>query len=88
MTDESMKICSTCSCEFSLSDEGGLEGYFGILPMSFCPTCLCCMEDMCDQLRPSLSEQVWTLSRECAVEEEKTLIDASLILKRLNNENI
>lgn len=43
--------CSVCSCEFSLDDEGGTEGYFGILPVAFCPTCLCCMEDMCEQLR-------------------------------------
>ena len=51
MTDESIRKCSTCSCEFSLDNEGGIEGYFGILPMSFCPTCLSCMEDMCNQLR-------------------------------------
>jgi len=46
-----MTECSVCSCEFSLDDEGGTEGYFGILPVAFCPTCLCCMEDMCEQLR-------------------------------------
>jgi hypothetical protein len=45
------------------------------------------MEDMCDQLRMPLDEQIWELSRECAVEEEKILIEASLILKRMKNEN-
>lgn len=79
--------CSTCSCDFSLENEGGIDGYFGILPMSFCPTCFACMEDMCDQLRMPLDEQIWELSRECAVEEEKILIEASLILKRMKNEN-
>jgi hypothetical protein len=42
--------CSVCSCEFT-EDEGGTIGYFGILPVAFCPTCLCCMEDMCSQFR-------------------------------------
>ena len=39
---------------------------------------------LCDQIKPSLAQQVWELSRECAVDEEKTLIEASLILQRLN----
>jgi hypothetical protein len=83
MTDESMRKCSTCSCEFSLDGEGGIDGYFGILPMAFCPTCLCCMEDMCEQLRPSLSEQVFELSRECPKEHETILMQASAIIEGL-----
>jgi hypothetical protein len=42
--------CNVCSREFSLDGEGGIKGDFGILPVAFCPTCLCCMQDMCDQL--------------------------------------
>jgi hypothetical protein len=42
--------CNVCSYEFSLEDEGGIKGDFGILPVAFCPTCLSCMQDMCDQL--------------------------------------
>lgn len=49
--------CNVCSCEFSLEDEGGIQGYFGILDVSFCPTCLCCMQDMCDQLREGLDDE-------------------------------
>jgi len=45
-----MTKCSICSCEFSLEDEGGIAGEFDILPVQFCPTCLCCMLDMADQL--------------------------------------
>lgn len=78
--------CSTCQCEFDLEGEGGIDGYFGILPMSFCPTCLSSIEDMCDQLRMPLDEQVFELSRECAVEDEKILIEASIILKRMNDD--
>lgn len=43
--------CNVCSCDFSLDGEGGIDGYFGILYVAFCPTCFACMEDMCDQLR-------------------------------------
>lgn len=45
-----MSQCSTCSVEFSLEDEGGVEGNFGILPVAFCPTCLCSCIDMVHQL--------------------------------------
>ena len=46
-----MTECSTCSCEFSLEDEGGIAGNFGILPVAFCPTCLSSVFDMVDQLK-------------------------------------
>ena len=41
--------CSTCECVYT-DDEGGIEGDFGILPMSFCPTCLSSICDMANQL--------------------------------------
>jgi hypothetical protein len=41
--------CSVCSCEFT-DDEGGINGYIGILPASFCPTCLSGVIDMVEQL--------------------------------------
>lgn len=50
MTEETNK-CTACSCDFS-DDEGGIHGDFGILPMSFCPTCLSCIFDMAEQLNP------------------------------------
>ena len=46
-----VKVCSVCQCEFSLDDEGGVEGEFGIIPVAFCPTCLSSCENMCEQLR-------------------------------------
>jgi len=51
MIEEETHKCTTCSCEYA-DDEGGIQGNFGILPMSFCPTCLSCMCDMADQLNP------------------------------------
>ena len=41
--------CTACSCEYT-DDEGGIQGDFGMLPMSFCPTCLSCICDMAEQL--------------------------------------
>jgi hypothetical protein len=40
--------CNVCSCEFT-EDEGGVLGYFGILPVAFCPTCYSSMYDMVQQ---------------------------------------
>jgi hypothetical protein len=40
--------CSVCSCDYT-DDEGGIQGYFGMLPVSFCPTCFSCMCDMAAQ---------------------------------------
>ena len=39
-------ICTVCACDFSIESEGGVDGYFGILPVHFCPDCfssMCCM---------------------------------------------
>jgi len=41
--------CSICSCIYTES-EGGIEGQFGILPVSFCPTCYASTVDMVKQL--------------------------------------
>jgi hypothetical protein len=40
--------CNVCSCEFA-EDEGGVLGYFGILPVAFCPNCYSSMVDMVTQ---------------------------------------
>jgi hypothetical protein len=40
--------CSVCSCDYT-DDEGGVQGHFGMLPVSFCPTCFSCMCDMASQ---------------------------------------
>ena len=45
-----MDKCNICHCEFSMEDEGGINGYFGIIPVTFCPTCLSSMMDMAKQL--------------------------------------
>jgi len=34
-----LRECSICGGPFDLDKEGGNEGYIGILPVAFCPTC-------------------------------------------------
>ena len=41
--------CSICQCDFT-DDEGGIQGYIGILPVAFCPTCYAGIFDMVEQL--------------------------------------
>jgi uncharacterized protein (DUF697 family) len=48
--------CSTCSVDFSLESEGGIAGNFGIIPIAFCPTCLCSAIDMVHQLEEAYGQ--------------------------------
>jgi len=48
--------CSTCSVDFSLEEEGGIKGNFGIIPVAFCPTCLCSAIDMVHQLEEAYGQ--------------------------------
>ena len=41
--------CNVCQCDFT-DDEGGIQGYLGILPVAFCPTCFAGLCDMVEQL--------------------------------------
>ena len=41
--------CNVCQGDFT-DDEGGIQGYFGILPVAFCPTCYASMCDMVGQI--------------------------------------
>ena len=49
--------CTVCSTPFSLQDEGGIAGYFGIIAVEFCPTCLSCMMDMAGQLNSEFDDE-------------------------------
>lgn len=42
--------CNVCGSDFDLNDEGGTSGYFGAIPVNFCPWCLSCMIDMVQQM--------------------------------------
>ena len=36
---ETKYICSICACDFDM-EEGGVDGYFSINPVTFCAQCL------------------------------------------------
>ena len=61
--------CNVCQCDFT-DDEGGIQGYFGILPVAFCPTCYA---SMCDMVGP-IDDREW----EGLTDEDKNeiLVDA------------
>lgn len=42
-------VCNVCQCDFT-DDEGGIQGYLGILPVAFCPTCFAGLCDMVEQM--------------------------------------
>ena len=46
---ESSMDCSVCGNDFDIDSEGGVDGHFGMLAVSFCPTCYACMCDMADR---------------------------------------
>jgi len=46
---EPSKECSLCSSDYD-PEEGGVQGYFGIVPVTFCTWCLNSIRDMCEQM--------------------------------------
>ena len=93
MIEEEMHKCTACSCEYT-DAEGGIQGNFGILLMSFCPTCLSCMCDMADQLNPrewvGLTDDEMKAIAEWQLSAHRPLIDVikavEQALKEKNNE--
>ena len=54
--------CNVCQCDFT-DDEGGIQGYLGILPVAFCPTCFAGLCDMVEQMNDrdweGLTDKEW-----------------------------
>lgn len=50
ITANELTQCTVCSVEFDDSTPADLTGYFGMIPVAFCTTCMCCMTDMVQQL--------------------------------------
>jgi len=49
--------CSICKSEFSIEEEGGTAGYFGMILASFCPFCLSSIVHMVEQLKGDYGEE-------------------------------
>ena len=46
---EPKDCCSICDSEYN-DDEGGIQGYFGMMPVTFCVWCFTSMVDMVHQM--------------------------------------
>ena len=46
---ERKEVCSICGGEYD-EDYGGIQGYFGIIPVTFCEWCVPNMIDMVEQI--------------------------------------
>ena len=42
-------VCSICAADFDM-EEGGIDGYFGISPVTFCVWCLSSLAAMADDM--------------------------------------
>ena len=42
-------VCSICGCDYD-DEEGGVQGHFGICPVTFCAWCLSSVVDMVEQM--------------------------------------
>ena len=47
--NENMRRCTCCTGNFDIEAEGGAEGFIGILPVTFCPTCKSGIMDFAEQ---------------------------------------
>jgi len=47
--DTDVYECTICKGPFNIETEGGVTGEIGILPVSFCPTCITGVLDFAEQ---------------------------------------
>ena len=50
--DDGERTCTICNGPFNLDTEGGVEGFIGMLPVQFCPTCKAGIFDFVEQNSP------------------------------------
>ena len=92
--------CSTCHCEFDIDTEGGTsgeldpsdgnDGNFGMIPVSFCPTCLCCLLDMAKLYFTDEDEEpnLEFVTIAALIEEMEKRCDTLLIAARVPGDNV
>jgi hypothetical protein len=44
------RVCSICQADFSIENEGGQEGFIGMIPVAFCPYCVTGIIEFAEQL--------------------------------------
>jgi hypothetical protein len=82
--------CNVCQCDFT-DDEGGVQGYLGILPVAFCPTCFAGLCDMVEQLNDreweGLTEEDFSAINQSCLTKLQAATSAESILKEKNYED-
>ena len=86
--NESVVTCNVCTGDFDLDGEGGITGDLGMLPVSFCPTCLSGMTDLVSQLMEGDEELAQYIANYINEElERKNSIDSDTILYAMDAYN-
>ena len=70
--------CNVCQCDFT-DDEGGVQGYLGILPVAFCPTCFAGLCDMVEQM----NDREWEGLTDKEMLEALRVVDAGTVVTLL-----
>ena len=50
LKDIDTKRCTVCEIKFDIEQEGGVQGFFGIIPVTFCEFCFNCITDLASQI--------------------------------------
>ena len=53
LKDIDTKRCTICEIKFDIEREGGVQGFFGIIPVIFCEFCFNCVLDLAEQANPN-----------------------------------
>jgi len=53
LKDIDTRKCTVCESKFDIEREGGVQGFFGIIPITFCEFCFNCILDLAEQTNPS-----------------------------------
>jgi hypothetical protein len=47
------KRCTVCEIKFDIEKEGGVQGFFGIIPVTFCDYCFDCVLNLAEHVNPN-----------------------------------
>lgn len=57
MRQQKRSECTICSKDFAVQKDGGIDGYFGVLAVSFCLDCCASFAEMLDMIDGDESEE-------------------------------
>lgn len=57
MRQQKRSECTICAKDFSINEDGGIDGYFGVLAVSFCLDCCASFSEMLDLIYDDEGEE-------------------------------